>query len=268
MINHGKHPILGVQISAIDYEYAVETIIEAARLKQSLAVTALAVHGVMTGFYDPVHCRRLNGFDLVTPDGQPVRWALNWIHKIKLPERVYGPTLTLKVLEAAAMKEIPVYFYGSTPETLERLLGNLRETFPNLKVAGAEPSRFRRLSAEEKQQVIARIQQSGAAITLVGLGCPRQEVWVHEYRKHLSMPLLAVGAAFDFHAGTLPQAPRRMQNLGLEWLFRLVQEPRRLWRRYVLLNPVYLAFAFLEAFSISKRPVLLPDGLESEESYG
>ena len=268
MINEGKFPILGVKISAIDYEYGVKAIIEAAKNKQSLAMTALAVHGVMTGFYDPVHRRRLNGFDLVTPDGQPVRWALNWIHKIKLPDRVYGPTLTLKVIEAAEKDGVPVYFYGSKQETLDLLLEKLGEKFPNLKVAGAEPSKFRRLNADEKQEVITRIKNSGAEIAFVGLGCPRQEVWVYEYRDYLPMPLMAVGAAFDFHAGTVAQAPPTMQNLGLEWLFRLIQEPKRLWKRYVLLNPVYLTFAFLETFSLSKRPVLMPNGMESEESYG
>lgn len=268
MINEGKFPILGVKISAIDYEYGVKAIIEAAKKGESLAMTALAVHGVMTGFYDPVHRRRLNGFDLVTPDGQPVRWALNWIHKIKLPDRVYGPTLTLKVIEAAEAEGVPVYFYGSKQETLDLLLDNLREKFPKLKVAGAEPSKFRKLNSDEKQEVINRIKDSGAAIAFVGLGCPRQEVWVYEYKNYLPMPLMAVGAAFDFHAGTLPQAPSSMQNLGLEWLFRLIQEPKRLWKRYVLLNPVYLTFAFLETLSIAKRPVLLPNGMETEESYG
>lgn len=268
MINEGQFPILGVKISAIDYEYGVKAIVEAAKKGESLAMTALAVHGVMTGFYDPVHRRRLNGFDLITPDGQPVRWALNWIHGIKLPDRVYGPTLTLKVLSAAEKEGLPVYFYGSKQDTLDRLLSNLQVKFPNLKVAGAEPSKFRRLSNSEKEEAIKRIKESGAAIAFVGLGCPRQEVWAYEYRDRLPMPLMAVGAAFDFHAGTVPQAPPWMQNLGLEWFFRLLQEPGRLWKRYLLLNPVYLTFAFLETFSISKRPVLMPDGMEPEESYG
>jgi exopolysaccharide biosynthesis WecB/TagA/CpsF family protein len=268
VINRGKYPVLGVQISAIDYEYAVDAIVRAAKSRSPLAVSALAVHGVMTGFYDPVHRRRLNGLDLVTPDGQPVRWALNWIHGVKLPDRVYGPTMTLKVLTAAASEGVPVYFYGSKQETLDQLLDNLKQKFPNLKVVGAEPSKFRRLNPEEKQEVIQRIKDSGAAIAFVGLGCPRQEVWAYEYRDELSMPLLAVGAAFDFHAGVLPQAPSWMQNLGLEWLFRLIQEPGRLWKRYLFLNPVYLTFVFLEMLSVSKRAVLMPDGKEPEESYG
>jgi exopolysaccharide biosynthesis WecB/TagA/CpsF family protein len=176
--------------------------------------------------------------------------------------------MTLKVLTAAASEGVPVYFYGSKQETLDQLLDNLKQKFPNLKVVGAEPSKFRRLNPEEKQEVIQRIKDSGAAIAFVGLGCPRQEVWAYEYRDELSMPLLAVGAAFDFHAGVLPQAPSWMQNLGLEWLFRLIQEPGRLWKRYLFLNPVYLTFVFLEMLSVSKRAVLMPDGKEPEESYG
>ncbi len=268
MINRGKYSVLGVEISAIDYEYGVEAIINAAKARSPLAMTALAVHGVMTGFSDPVHRRRLNAFDLVTPDGQPVRWALNWIHGIKLPDRVYGPTLTLKVLEAAAMEGLPVYFYGSKQETLDLLLEKLQVKFPGLKVVGAEPSKFRRLTPEEKQEVVNRINNSGATITFVGLGCPRQEVWVYEYRNHLSMPLMAVGAAFDFHAGTVSQAPPWMQKRGLEWFYRLIQEPGRLWKRYLLLNPMYLTFTFLQMLSISKQPVLKPTGMEPEESYG
>lgn len=268
MINKGTHPVLGVNVAAVDYDYATTCIVAAARQRQPCAVSALAVHGVMTGFRDPAHRRRLNGLDLVVPDGQPVRWALRWIHGIALQERVYGPTLTLSVLNAAAQNRLPVYFYGSTPETLRRLIENLQRAFPRLLVAGAEPSRFRRISPAEKADIVARIKESGARIVFVGLGCPRQEVWAYEYRERLSMPILAVGAAFDFHAGTLSQAPRWMQRRGLEWLYRLSREPLRLWRRYLLLNPAYLVRVSLEAASILRTPALRPDGDVPELSFG
>jgi exopolysaccharide biosynthesis WecB/TagA/CpsF family protein len=264
----GIHPIVGVRIAAVDYEYVVCTAIEAAQRKTSLAVTALAVHGVMTGYLDSVHRRKLNGIDLVVPDGQPVRWALRWIHGVNLSDRVYGPELTLRVLEAAAKEGLSVYFYGSTEDTLKSFVQNLKWALPELTVAGAEPSQFRKISQMEKTAVIARIRNSGACLVFVGLGCPRQEAWIYEYRKDLAMPLLAVGAAFSFHAGILPQAPFWMQNAGLEWLYRLLQEPMRLWKRYILLNPVYLARVFLEALGLLKVPVLLPTGTEGEESYG
>jgi len=240
MIDAGKRNVLGVQVNVIDYEAAVERIIQAAKAKQGLSISALAVHGVMTGVLDDTHRYRLNHFDLICPDGQPVRWALNLMYKAKLSDRVYGPNLTLYTCERAAEEGLSIYLYGSRPEVLQAFTDNLRSRYPKLQIAGSQPSRFRTVSAEEKQEIVRQIHESGADIAFVGLGCPRQEVWAYEYRDALSMPLLAVGAAFDFHAGLLPQAPKTLQNLGLEWLFRLVQEPKRLWKRYVLLNPHYV----------------------------
>lgn len=239
MIDRGKHSVIGVMVDAVDYDAAVAKVIDAARSHQPFAVTALAVHGVMTGHQDEKHRCRLNAMDLVVPDGQPVRWALNLLHKTRLSDRVYGPDLTLKVLAEAERTGLPVYFYGSKPEVLDQLIARLRARYPRLRIAGSEPSKFRRISPEEKEAVVARIIGSGAKITFVGLGCPRQEVWAYEYRDDLSMPILAVGAAFDFHAGSLPQAPTWMQDRGLEWMYRLKSEPRRLWKRYVMLNPWY-----------------------------
>lgn len=257
MIDRGKKNVLGVTIDAVDYEAAVGKIIAAARARQPLAVSALAVHGVMTGVLDPEHGYRLNHLDLVVPDGQPVRWALNLLHGTALTDRVYGPTLTLKVCEAAAREGLPLYLYGSRPEVLESLTKNLTRRFPALQIAGSQPSRFRQVSAAEKEEIAREIRESGAAIVLVGLGCPRQETWAYEYRELLGMPILAVGAAFDFHAGTLPQAPAWLQRWGLEWLFRLVQEPGRLWKRYAYLNPLFLGMLALQllrlrAFSPAK----------------
>ena len=148
---------------------------------------------------------------------------------------------------AAADEGLPVFFYGSTPAVLRRLQDNLCQRFPALQVAGSRPSAFGKLSASQRDQVVRQVRDSGAAMTFVGLGCPRQEVWVFEQRGALSMPLLAVGAAFDFHAGTLEQAPAVLQRAGLEWLFRLTREPGRLWRRYALLNPLYLALLGMQA---------------------
>lgn len=267
IIDYGKYPVLGVCISAVNYAYCVQRIIDAAQRRTPFSVTALAVHGVMTGFLDPVHQRRLNGFDLAVPDGQPLRWALKWMHRIALPNRVRGTNLTLQILRACEEQKISVYFYGSTLQTVIQLVDNLHQTFPTLHIAGYEPSRFRRLSQAEKHDAIARITQSGASLVFVGLGCPRQEVWVYEYVKHLRMPLVAVGAVFDFRA-KMQEAPYWMQENGLEWVYRLWREPKRLWKRYIFLNPLFLAFLLLERFSIYTRPILLPDGKEPEESYG
>lgn len=250
MIDRGKLNVIGVLVNAMDDEAAVERIIAAARRRRPLAVSALAVHGVMTGVLDEAHRYRLNRLDLVLPDGQPVRWALNWLHHARLPDRVYGPTLMLKVCRRAAEEGLPIYLYGSQPDVLAALHRRLGQKFSALHIAGAQPSRFRRISPEERQEVVATILASGAAMVFVGLGCPRQEVWVYEHRDLLPMPLMAVGAAFDFHAGTLAQAPPTLQRAGLEWLFRLTREPGRLWRRYVLLNPHYASLVLLQALRL------------------
>ena len=241
MIDRGKHNILGVRVDAVDYAAAVERIAEATVNRRPLAVSALAVHGIMTGVLDSVQRIRLNNFDLVVPDGQPVRWALNLLHGTRLRERVYGPTLMLQMCEWAAAHEAPIFLFGGTADQLAALGQRLLLRFPGLRIAGNRPSAFRRLTAAERDQLVAEIRGSGAALTFVGLGCPRQEVWAYENREALSMPLLAVGAAFAFHAGQLSQAPRFLQDRGMEWFYRMVREPRRLWKRYALLNPLYLA---------------------------
>jgi N-acetylglucosaminyldiphosphoundecaprenol N-acetyl-beta-D-mannosaminyltransferase len=268
MINQGKHSFLGINVHAVDYEYAVATIVAAARQHHPLTVSALAVHGVMTGLLDPVHTRRLNGLDLVVPDGQPVRAALWFLHRRKLADRVYGPNLTLKVAQALSDQGLSVYLYGSRSEVLDTLAHNLQQRFPNLTIAGKEPSKFRRLTASEQHEVVQRIHASGADCVFLGLGCPRQEVWAYEYRDRLNIPILAVGAAFDFFAGNLPQAPKILQDYSLEWLFRLIQEPKRLWYRYLVLNPLYLWNIVLQYLGVKRFPSQLPQGDEPTESFG
>lgn len=240
MIDHGKKSVVGVMVDAVDYDAAVSRILEAARQRRSYTVSALAVHGVMTGVQNEAHKFRLNSFDLIVPDGQPVRWALNWVHGMGLPDRVCGTQLTLHALEAAANERLPVYFYGSTGLILAKLISRLKQLYPALIVVGAEPSKFRALDAEERTALADHITQSGALIVFVGLGCPRQEVFAYEMKSLLPMPVMAVGAAFAFLAGEQARAPEFMQRYGLEWLFRLGMEPRRLWRRYLLLNPCYI----------------------------
>lgn len=250
MLNAGKRNVVGILIDAVDYESALDAIFSAAQASRGFAVSALAVHGVMTGVVSREHKFRLNHFDLLVPDGQPVRWALNRLHGTQLRDRVYGPNLTLKVCARAEEEQVPIYLYGSTPEILDTLVRTLSAKFPRLMIAGYESSKFRKLTLEERNDLVARIRSSGAAITLVGLGCPRQETFAYELRQDLSMPVLAVGAAFPFLAGLIPQAPRWMQDRGLEWFFRLVSEPRRLWRRYVYLNPAYAVLAIAQCLKL------------------
>lgn len=251
MRNAGKRNVLGILIDAVDYDHAVQVILDAARQKRAVAVSALAVHGLMTGVFDREQKFRLNRFDLLVPDGQPVRWVLNWLYRTGLSDRVYGPNLTRRLCACALREGLPVYFYGSTSEILSALRQSLESKYPGIAIAGMEPSKFRCLTPIEKEELAARIRASGADLLFVGLGCPRQEVFAYEFRDALQMPVLAVGAAFPFLAGLTPQAPLWMQKRGLEWLFRLASEPRRLWRRYLFLNPAYAFLVALQALGIS-----------------
>ena len=234
-------PVMGVNVHAVDISTAVDVIVEAATQRRPLGVSALAVHGVVLGSDDPELRYRINALELVVSDGQPVRWALNWLHGTNLSDRVAGPELMWQVCASAEKAGLPIFLFGSEDETLRLLETNLRSAFPTLIIAGSQASRFRAATESEARADRDVVRASGARVVFVGLGCPRQEIWVYENRVDLSMPLLAVGAAFDYHAGLIRRAPRWMQRSGLEWLFRLMQEPRRLWRRYVLLNPRYIA---------------------------
>jgi exopolysaccharide biosynthesis WecB/TagA/CpsF family protein len=248
VLNSGKRSVVGILVDTVDYEAALEFTFRAAREKRGAAISALAVHGVMTGVLNREHKFRLNHFDLLTPDGHPVRWVLNILYHTNLRERVYGPLLTLKLCAKAEADGVPIYLYGGTADIMSALVYALNYKFPKLRIVGAEPSRFRCLTPDEKADLVCRVRSSGAGMLLVGLGCPRQEIFVYEFREVLSVPIVAVGAAFPFIAGILPQAPRWMQDHGFEWLFRLVREPRRLWRRYLYLNPAYVLLVFLQVF--------------------
>lgn len=247
-----KLPILGVGISALESDAAVELVLAAARDRRPLTVSCSAVHSVMEGALDPEHRHRLNELDLVLPDGQPVRWALGWRHGVRLTNRVYGPDFMLAVCARAAEEGIPIFLYGSKNEILDPLATNLRRRYPELVVAGSKPSAFRKLSEAEQIAIASEIRESGAGVVFVGLGCPRQEIWAYENAGLIGLPLIAVGAAFDFHAGAIAQAPGWMQRSGFEWLFRLGQEPGRLWKRYLYLNPLYLWFLAGEMLGIKR----------------
>ncbi len=241
MIDAGKRLLLGVQIDAVDYEGALARILAAARAGQPLGVSALAVHGVMTGVQSAEQRWRINQLDLVTPDGQPVRWGLNMLHGTELSDQVHGAVLTARLLPHLEDEKIAVYWYGTTPETLALLRAELQRRHPGLVIAGMEPSRFGTATPAELDAIAARIRACGAQVCFVGLGCPRQETFVSAMRDRLGMPALAVGAAFTYLSGELSEPPAFMRRHGFEWLWRLLHEPRRLWKRYVLLNPAYLA---------------------------
>jgi N-acetylglucosaminyldiphosphoundecaprenol N-acetyl-beta-D-mannosaminyltransferase len=253
--NPPRHSVIGVPVSATDYALTVERVLAAARSRTPLLVTALAVHGTVEATRDQDMKRAIQDFDIVAPDGQPVRIALNLLHAAELRDRVYGPTLMLKICEKAAHEGVSIYLYGSTEATVCRLERALRSRLPALRIAGAEPSIFRELKVDESRELGERIRRSGAGILFVGLGCPRQEKFAAAHRNIIGLPQICIGAAFDFHAGTKAQAPRWMQDHALEWLFRLCQEPRRLFGRYLVTNNLFL-WRFARQYLAAMAPVI------------
>lgn len=231
-----RKSVVGVPVSVTDYAEVVECVIAAAKRRQPYLVTALAVHGVIEAVNDDEMGAAIEAFDVVTPDGQPVRGVLNVVYRAGLRERVYGPTLMLWICERAAEEGIGVYLYGSTNGTVTRLADRLRTRFDALRITGTEPSIFRPLTHAASLALAERVTKSGAGIVFIGLGCPRQEKFAVAHRSLFGVPQVCVGAAFDFHAGTKRQAPAWMQRASLEWLFRLSQEPRRLFGRYLTTN--------------------------------
>jgi len=235
-----KRDLFGIDYAIVDYESASEIIAHHAEAHKSFGVSALAVHGLVTSLRDKAVGERVRKIDMVVPDGQPVRWALNSFHKVGMKDRVYGPTLTLHVLEKAARKNLNVYLFGSTESTLAALSAFIRENYSGVNLCGVHIDRFRDATPQEDEADIRKIEAAEAHIVLVGRGCPRQEIWVADHLGKIDAAMMAVGAAFDFHAGTLKQAPKWMQDHGLEWFYRLLKEPRRLWKRYFVTNSYFI----------------------------
>src|SRR5262245_34817467 len=235
-----KRNVLGVLIDAVEIDTATDLVVDAAQGPRPMSVAAFAVHPIMMAARDRELRAQVNRIDIIGADGQPVRWALNLLHGARLRQRVYGPELMRRLCAAAERESLPIYLYGSWPETIDALRVALARDYPNLTVAGAEPGRFVSMDVDEQDALATRIRESGARLVLVGFGCPRQEQFVWAMRDRIGVPLVAVGAAFDYNAGLRPEAPAWMMRTGLQWVHRLMGEPRRLWRRYVLLNPLYL----------------------------
>jgi N-acetylglucosaminyldiphosphoundecaprenol N-acetyl-beta-D-mannosaminyltransferase len=232
--------VLGVEISAVNMEMTLDTVIGWVMSNDRQYVCVTGVHGVMESQRDRDLATIHNNAGLTTPDGMPMVWAgraagAHWI------QRVYGPDMMLAVLAEAQARSWSSFLYGGAPGVPEVLAANLVQRFPGLQVAGTHSPPFRPLSKDEIQETAALINASGASLVWVGLSTPKQERWMAELRPLLEAQVLfGVGAAFDFHAGRVKQAPRWMQTSGLEWLYRLSREPRRLWKRYLTNNPRFV----------------------------
>ena len=243
--------VLGMRVDATRYRETAATIAALATRGAGGSVCVATVHMVMEAFDDPEFQRIVNTADRVTPDGVPLVWALRLLG-FKEAQRVYGPSLLPVVCELATERQLSVGFYGGSPEVLDTLVGRIARRFPGLRIPFAFSPPFRALTSEEDEKVVSGIANSGTQILFVGLGCPKQERWIADHRNSLSCVMVGVGAAFDFHAGSKAQAPGWMQAAGLEWLFRLCSEPRRLWRRYLYHNPRFL-FHFARELANRRR---------------
>ena len=248
-----KGDILGVSVHALTMESILSVFKEWIRERKPQYVCCVPAHSVME-CVDHTELRTVfNNSGLSTPDGMAIVWLLR-AQGFSHVERVYGPDLLWAACQAGLALGWRHYFYGASPETCEKLALRLKTNFPDLVIAGMESPPFRELSVDEKGGLIERIRQSSPDILWVALGSPKQEKWMSEWVDTLGVSVMVgVGAAFDFLAGCKPQAPRWVQKMGLEWFFRLISEPRRLWKRYLLNYPRFILLTLLDALRVKKR---------------
>ncbi len=250
-----KFDLFGVRVSATGYDEAEEAVIAAAKQHVPAVVSHNDVRALIDASRDQELREAANSFEIIAPDGQPVRWALNACHRAGLNERVTGTELMCRLCQRAAREGLSIYLYGSTPQVIAALQAELVRRWPELKVAGADCPPFRPLSADEDDAAVRRINESGASIVFLGLGYPKQDRFAFAHRQRIRAVQMCVGAAFDFLSGQKRRAPRWMQRRGLEWLFRLVQEPRRLGRRYLINNTLFLWKLTAALLGRARRPV-------------
>ena len=234
--------ILTAPIDALTWESALGRISNWASKRESRYVCICNVHSVVTTNQDDDFKNVVAKADMATPDGAPVAWMLK---RLGFPtqQRINGPDLMWKYCELAASRGEAIYLYGSMPATLTLLQVRLMAMFKGLNVAGAYSPPFRALTVEEDAAVVEMINASGAGTVWVSLGCPKQEKWMAAHRGRINAVMIGVGAAFDYHAGTIVRAPKWMQHAGLEWLHRLASEPNRLWKRYLVTNTLFIILA-------------------------
>ena len=231
--------ILDTRIDALSWEQLLGRIVRWAQAGQSRMICLCNVHSVVTAKHDAAMANALKRADLNLPDGAPIAWLMrqrSWPEQ----QRLSGPDLMWQLMREAEKLQLSVFLMGATPATLGRLRGVLSNAFPRLMIAGSLSPPFRPLNELEHGSFVDQINRSGASIVLIGLGCPKQEIWMAECGNAISAVMIGVGAAFDYHAGSLRRAPPVWQRIGLEWLYRLLQEPRRLARRYLLTNTLFL----------------------------
>lgn len=231
--------VLGLPVNLLTWTDALDCIFEWARDRRSSSVCLCNVHSVVTALRLIDHAEALRAADLVVADGAPVAWLLRRTGQHD-QSRISGPDLMWACCREAARRRAPIFLYGATSPTLRQLERRLSAAFPEIRIVGAIAPPFGEPAAEEDLAAVEAINGSGAGIVWVGLGCPRQEAWMHAHRGRVRAVMIGVGAAFDFHAGVVRRAPRWMQQSGLEWLHRILQDPRRLAGRYLVSNTLFI----------------------------
>ncbi|HEU4709477.1 MAG TPA: WecB/TagA/CpsF family glycosyltransferase, partial [Methylophilaceae bacterium] len=237
--------VLDCFINACSWRSAINGIHRWAMARESRYVCICNVHSLITAKKDEQFRQVLNQADMATPDGMPVAWMMRKTG-FPLQERINGPDLMWKYCALAEQCNEPIFLYGNTPQTLAALTAKLRVAFPHLQIAGTHSPPFRPLTEREDANLVAEINASGARVVFVSLGCPKQELWMAEHRGRIQAVMIGVGAAFDYHAGTVKRAPLWMQRNGLEWFYRLCSEPRRLWKRYLVTNTHFVFSAMAQ----------------------
>lgn len=244
--------VLGNPIDAISFQQAIERICAWSLARESRYVCITNVHSVVTGGQDNEFAKVLAEADMCTPDGAPVAWLMRkqgHAHQ----QRVNGPDLMWQYCAHAEQTGESFFLFGGEERTLDILQAKLAQEFPHLKIAGAISPPFRKLTEQEDAAIVAQINASGAGVVWVSLGCPKQEKWMAAHKGKINAVMVGVGAAFDYHAGTITRAPLWMQRNGLEWFHRLCSEPRRLWKRYLVTNTVFVMKAAKQLNSVKRH---------------
>ncbi|NQT06489.1 MAG: WecB/TagA/CpsF family glycosyltransferase [Candidatus Omnitrophica bacterium] len=245
--------LLGIPFNTIDIEEALKAAEGRIRDKKPNYICFISTHPAVEAYFNKDYRAVLHKASLVLPDGMPIVWAAR-IFGQKIKNRVYGPDFMLKLLELSEKKGYSNFFYGGkSDEALKKLLSNIKASFPHLKIVGSYNPPFYELNKKEDELILQKIRASNPDILWIGLGGLKKDYWMYRHKESLPGVLqLGVGAAFDFHAGIVKQAPNWMQHNGLEWLFRLIQEPKRLWKRYLKCVPLFIVLVFMQYFNIIK----------------
>ncbi len=244
--------ILGVGIQVMTMKQALSQIAAWIDNRVKAYVSVCTVHTIMECQRNESMRQTVNRAGLATPDGMPLVWLGRWRTEFE-GERVYGPDLMLALCGLSVERGYTHYFYGGATDTPELLAKTLRQRFPGLAVVGTYSPPFRPLTPAENDQIVKQINEAAPDILWVGLGTPKQDLWMAAHRDRLQAPvLIGIGAAFDFHTGRIPQAPRWMQRSGLEWFFRLLQEPKRLWYRYLVYNPAFVILTLAQLLGLKR----------------